>query len=201
MTDRRLDYEAEADLFLGEYEENTGVGITPPVPVEQMIEVLTLFDILYDSSELSEAESGRIDFARNLITIRDDEIRTRQRFSLAHEAGHLRLHAAKIDLLTPPIPGLFGEGSRPHLSRRDSKEWHEVEANRFAAALLMPLKLLRPASEQAKAKFMNLRGTPPKLQATARAYLASQFQVSGQAMDLRLKTTGLAAELLTDRLF
>jgi Zn-dependent peptidase ImmA (M78 family) len=155
---------------------------------------------LYDSSGLGNDESGCIDFAQKLITIRDDETETRQRFSLAHEVGHLRLHARRVDLLTAPIPGLLGDSSRPHLSRRASKEWHEVEANRFAAALLMPERLLRPAFERARAKFQYLMQEPAKMQADVASQLASDFQVSAQAMDLRLKTTGLASELFTDRL-
>jgi Zn-dependent peptidase ImmA (M78 family) len=201
MMSRRIDYEEEAGLFLDEYLTKMGNSIGPPVPIEQMVETLSGFDILYESEELAESESGRIDFNKELITIRDDEIEPRQRFSLAHEAGHLRLHAHKIDLVTTPIPGLFGDRVRSHLSRRGSNEWHEVEANKFAAAVLMPLSLLRPALEDAKEKFNYLSQNHQSMIDTVQSYLAAQFQVSNQAMGFRLKNIGFVAELFTPRLF
>ncbi len=196
-----IDYEAEANLFLEEYVQKTGRGIGPPVPIEQMIEVLSDFDILYDSKVMGEKESGRIDFGQKLITIRDAEILPRQRFSLAHEAGHLRMHSDAIDLLTRPMEGLLGDASPTHLSRRGSQDWHEVEANKFAAAVLMPLRLLRPAFEEARDRHLYLSSDPGKMQYAVRSYLASKFQVSRQAIEIRLKITGLEAELFTHRLF
>lgn len=201
MSLSRRNYEKEAISFLEEYRESTGNGIGPPVPVELLVESLSDFDILYASDGLSEDESGRIDFGQRLITIRSDESEQRQRFSLAHEAGHLRLHAKTVELLNVPIPGLFGDTTRPHMSRRSSKDWHEVEANRFAAALLMPISLLRPALEQAREKFKQSSKLPNKKLELVQSYLAAQFNVSFTAMVIRLKSTGLSSELFTPRLF
>jgi len=201
MTYRRINYEEEANAFLDEYFRKTGNSIGRPVPIEQAVEVVSGFDVLYDNSELNENESGRTDFRHKVITIRVDEVEGRQRFSLAHEGGHTRLHADKVDLLTKPIPGLFGDYARPHLSRRGSNQWYEVEANKFAASVLMPLRLLRPAFEEAKEKYHNLSGSCKQLLAIVTADLARQFRVSQEAMSYRLKNTGLLQELYTRSLF
>jgi len=199
---QRANPEEEATSFVREYIAKTGdQELTPPVPIEKLIEKLSDFDILYDSEELERNESGRIDFARKLITIRYDEAEVRQRFSLAHEAGHLRMHAHTIASGTSPIPGLFGDVSGPHLSRRGSKAWVEVEANRFAAAVLMPLRLLHPAIDHAKARVQHGHSEHKQILAEVEASLASKFMVSQIAMSLRLKNTGLAAHLFTNRLF
>lgn len=201
MTYRRIDYEEEANAFLDEYICKTGNSIGPPVPIEQVVEVVSGFDVLYDNSELNENESGRTDFRHKVITIRVDEVEARQRFSLAHEGGHTRLHADKIDLLTKPIPGLFNDYSQSHLSRRGSRQWCEVEANKFAASLLMPLRLLRSVFEEAKKKYQDLGGNSKQLLAIITADLARQFKASQEAMSYRLKNTGLLQELYTRKLF
>jgi Zn-dependent peptidase ImmA (M78 family) len=197
MTYRQIDYEEEAAAFLDEYVDKTAKGIGPPVPIEQALEVVSGFDVLYDDSELNENESGRTNFSNRVITIRPEEVEVRQRFSLAHEAGHTRLHRSAVDLLTAPIPGLCGDFSQPHLSRRGSSEWYEVEANKFAAAVLMPLRLLRPAFREAHQRYQN--STEARNLITAD--LAHQFGVSHEAMGYRLKNTRLLEELYAQRLF
>jgi len=201
MTYRRINYEEEANAFLDEYMRKTGKSIGRPVPIEQVVEVVSGFDVLYDNSELKENESGRTDFRHKVITIRVDEVEARQRFSLAHEGGHTRLHADKVDFLTKPIPGLCGDYSRRHLSRRGSRGWYEVEANKFAASVLMPLRFLRPAFEEAKEKYQDLGANSKQLLAMITADLARQFRASQEAMSYRLKNTGLLQELYTRRLF
>jgi len=201
MIYRRINYEEEANAFLDEYMRKTGKGIGPPVPIEQVVEVVSGFDVLYDNSELNQNESGRTDFRNRVITVRVDEVQARQRFSLAHEGGHTRLHADKVDFLTQPIPGLCRDYSRPHLSRRGSRGWYEVEANKFAAAILMPVRFLRPAFEKAKEQYQDLGGNSEQLLGMITADLARQFRVSQEAMSYRLKNTRLLEELYMRRLF
>lgn len=75
---------------------------------------------------------------RPVIGINAAHHRNRQRFTLAHELGHLLLHTGDISLDTP----------RTAVRMRDERcatgtDVEEIQANRFAAALLMPEAFLR----------------------------------------------------------
>ncbi len=103
---------------------------------------------------------------------------TRQRFTVAHELGHLLLHKQEsfVDRSYP----IF---LRDELSSR-AEDKHEIEANRFAAELLMPARLLLPMVGK----------TPPDIDDSDQiARLARRFDVSPQAMVFRLINLGLAA--------
>lgn len=121
--------------------------------------------------------SGSIsrDGDRFTISVNSHESQNRQHFTAAHELAHYLLHR-----------DLMGDGKRMH-RHIDSlyggepsgdvvfKRRHEVEANKIAAQIVMPKKLL----EQEYAK------TP------SASVLAAKFGVSKAAMDIRLKTLGL----------
>lgn len=68
---------------------------------------------------------------RLVILINSSTTTLRQFFSIAHELGH-------IALKHPPVAFL---DNRPV---EQCDPWHEVEANAFAAELLMPKHILRP---------------------------------------------------------
>ena len=85
----------------------------------------------------------------------------RQRFTLAHELGHLMLH--ELGTVFRDATGYRSDDHREH------------EANRFAARLLMPRSLLVPA-------FHRLRDLDD---------LATLFNVSEQARSIRLRSLNL----------
>lgn len=97
---------------------------------------------------------------------------TRQRFTLAHEIGHFVLHRH-----------LLGNGTSDNRAYRtmrtkgpfntDIQHRHEVEANKFAANLIMPKALVQSVREKL--------GNPSTLQ------IASLFGVSEKAMAIRLE--------------
>jgi Zn-dependent peptidase ImmA (M78 family) len=106
----------------------------------------------------------------------------RQRFTIAHELGHLRLHHIRgVDRLfidtEMRIYQRVGQASAAHYSAPGSttSPREEREANRFAAALLMPAPLLEHAALQ-----RNL------LDELDIASMAKMFAVSEQAMSIRL---------------
>ena len=115
---------------------------------------------------------------RIVIGVNSTDPKNRQRFTIAHELGHL--------LLQHP-----GEIFVDHvISRRDKKsslaiDWQEIEANKFAAELLMPEDLLLE-----KAQFIqeNNNGITAIALLTQ---LAKDFQVSAQAMEIRLTNLGI----------
>lgn len=106
----------------------------------------------------------------------------RQRFSLAHELGHLVLHDCRQDRLfidtTMRVYQRVGASSDEAYSNGDSLTTpaEEREANRFASALLMPEALVRSHAIQ-----LDLE------EETDVALLARTFSVSDQAMSIRLQ--------------
>jgi Zn-dependent peptidase ImmA (M78 family) len=110
----------------------------------------------------------------------------RQRFSLAHEIGHLVLHDAEGDRLfidtNMRVYQRVGTPNDAVYSQTDSstKPHEEREANQFASSLLIPEELVRKES-----KNLDLADEYDV------AYLARRFGVSDQAMSIRLQQLGL----------
>lgn len=112
-----------------------------PVPVERIARLLGA-QVRY--SQLDDELSGMV-FIRDdtpIIGVNALHHPNRQRFTIAHEIGHLCLHRDKVAMAVHvdkrfPVPVL----------KRDAKsaagtERFEIEANQFAAALLMPRRIL-----------------------------------------------------------
>ena len=140
----------------------------PPVDVEKMARGLGIDIQLQDfPDEVSGALFRGPD--RVVIAANANHHRNRRRFTVAHELGHHLLH--------PDSPAYYDREHQigMHLRARvagmqwDSKE---VEANRFAAELLMPRRLVLAAIGQAEI--------------TDAGSLAEIFEVSEQAMTYRL---------------
>lgn len=103
---------------------------------------------------------------RGVLTVNSAQALARQRFSLAHELGHWHLHRGRLMLCrAEEIEGSLSEA-----------RGLEVDADHFAAALLMPRYLFKPAAQ-------TLNGRPPWMMAEA---LAGQFQTSLLATALRM---------------
>ena len=144
-----------------------------PVDVRAIIEEL---GVDYIEEPMQDNQSGRIDYNDPfcIITINSNESAQRQRFTAAHELGHFLLHR---DLLRHEghLDRLFGiEQSENPVSPLKMK--HEVQANRFAAELLMPSRLV-------KRYFAEYSGDANRI--------AKQFEVSIAATNVRLKSLGL----------
>jgi Zn-dependent peptidase ImmA (M78 family) len=97
----------------------------------------------------------------------------RQRFTIAHEIGHLLLHAdEKLH-----VDKNFPIGLRDATSGKSVNE-NEIEANQFAAALLMPRDLIAEDIKPFIGKDVLL----------AIRKLAKKYKVSEQAMSIRLSS-------------
>ncbi len=121
------------------------------------------------------------DGEQHVIGVNSAHPKPRQRFTIAHELGHRALHPGREIILDVPV--------RVNLRDKTSSmatDIEEIEANAFAAALLMPEKMIRdlinrlPASERRE----------PDDTATA---LADVFKVSTSAMNFRLINLGLTS--------
>jgi Zn-dependent peptidase ImmA (M78 family) len=144
----------------------------PPVPVEYLlvVEGVEVHLVEYEDDTAGEAwwegETGHVAVARKLAL-------PRLRFTLAHEWGHLvlrhhqRRFEGHVDLSRP-----LRDQDTPDLEPADPLE---IEANQFAAELLMPAALF--AAEWKR------RPVP--------ALIAQRFEVSHQAVQLRLRSLRL----------
>jgi predicted transcriptional regulator len=131
--------------------------IRPPVPVARIIQNLGV----HLSPVPNPGWSGAVQSSdtRAEIWFSSTESGTRQRFTMAHELGHLMLHDV-------------GQAFRD-LTFNGSPQ--ELQANEFAASLLMPIWMLDPVAMSIGADV---------------ATLASMFHVSPAAMSVRLGRLG-----------
>lgn len=160
------DFEKRATRLLAEH------GVTEaPVEVEGLAKAL---GISVRHERLDNDVSGLLLVENGVakVAINESHHRNRRRFTLAHEIGHVLLHA---------------EGDRVFVDRRFFRnQWsskgelrEEIEANAFAAALLMPRSLIRRHLE-----------ADSGITDVDVFRLATKFQVSEQAMTLRLVKLG-----------
>lgn len=115
---------------------------------------------------------------RGVIGINSDHAPVRQRFTLAHEIGHYVLHRQNLGLF---IDKKYSAVFRDSQSSK-GKERIEIQANQFAAALLMPATLLE--------KQVNMEGLDLGDDIVTEE-LAHEFGVSIQALGYRLANLGL----------
>lgn len=113
---------------------------------------------------------------RVIIGVNTSHAPVRQRFTIAHELGHLVLHRGRALILDTPVRVNFRDRTSSLATDRE-----EMEANRFAAALLMPADLV--VAEARKA--------PPGSVDALVGTLAKRFDVSTEAMSYRLVNLGI----------
>lgn len=150
-----------------------------PVPVELVAEGLGLIcksaDLDNDVSGLLvyEAGNGKIAYNRSHPVVR-------QRFTIAHEIGHFILHAEKKRTSRLFVDKWIAFRKEGQVTGAQERE--EIEANAFAAALLMPADLLKQEIEKIGAEDDDCVNQ-----------LARSFGVSTMAMSFRLINLGLFA--------
>lgn len=143
-----------------------------PVSLENVCNKL---GILLKSENLQDNVSGLFVIKDNVshIIYSSSESTERQRFTIAHEIGHFILHKDKI---------LFIDKNESVLYRNSESSSGELlkerEANSFAAALLMPKKIVEH----------ELSIIP--LNSDVIGHLSDKFKVSSQAMSFRLSNLG-----------
>ena len=137
-----------------------------PVDVKRMAESFGLR--VWESILLGTGISGKLmpdrkngGSAGYSILVNADEPLTRKRFTIAHELAHFILHRDFI-----------GEGfTEDAFYRGKLSNWQEAQANRLAADILMPIRLIIPIRHHGS------------------SVLAKEFEVSEAAMKIRLEQT------------
>ena len=150
-----------------------------PVDVRKIASQLGLRVV---EEKLEEDVSGALvsNPQRAVILVNANHSRNRKHFTIAHELGH---HVLRHQ---------FEEGGHVHVDRgnyislrgtraSEGVDPKEVEANWFAASLLMPATLIREHVEKIGARALHDQHV---------IRLAKKFLVSEQAMTIRLSTLG-----------
>lgn len=134
------------------------------------------------SGFLIHDESGRV-----FIGVNSADGTRRQRFTVAHELGHYFLHDRTEPFLDGPT-GKFKVMSRDDVSR-EGTDPREIEANLFAAELLMPSDRIRADVEMHGHLDLLDEGD------SFVSDLAKKYQVSVRALTIRLERLGYIDEL------
>lgn len=143
----------------------------PPVPVDRLARAAgakVVFNEFKDEvSGVLIRRDGTI-----VIGVAKDQSDERKRFTIAHELGHLLLHDGE----EVHVDKQFRINLRSPTSSK-AEDVEEIEANAFAASLLMPLSYLKA----------DLQGVGIDIDDVARIEaLAKRYRVSSQAMTYRL---------------
>jgi Zn-dependent peptidase ImmA (M78 family) len=145
----------------------------PPVSVEEIAESLGL-EVRYApfDGDLSGALVRRK--GETYIGVNSSDHPNRQRFTIAHELGHFVLHR-----------GISIHVDKDFMVNRDGDSSQgvdpdEMEANRFAAELLMPTRFIVGDVERLR-----------RVSQSALESLARRYRVSPHAMSIRLGNFGI----------
>lgn len=152
-----------------------------PVPLENIVKSYGIRVVTkpYDATTDYQDVSGMLyrSATETVVGLNETHSATRRRFSLAHELGHFLLH--KGDVFVDAKVNFRNRLSSMGVDRE------EIEANAFAAELLMP-------SDLVSSEFYKLFDPNKSVDHAAPIdELASRFKVSPEAMSFRLKNLGL----------
>lgn len=154
-----------------------------PLPVD-VYAVAAEHGVMVREEELEDSISGFLALkeGRRVVVVNANHHANRRRFTVAHECGHFLLHGDPGRVFVDASPIFFRDDrSSQGIDRR------EMEANAFAAELLMPEEELRA----------RVARPIDVMDEVAVRRLASQFGVSPQALTIRLTTLGLFGGLET----
>ena len=202
--------ERAASDLLRAYAHQCGLTITPPIPVEEIVESYLDLDLRLDDLQSCSGDRrrlGEISVRARQVTVDESldptvypERDGRYRFTVGHEVGHWEFHrhlvapegqsSLVIDEAEPSIICRAGRSNDPG-------EW---QANQFAAYLLMPKDLVFEAWRNHRGSLDPYIAVNEIADLSARwslgedetptvgvaRELAPIFKVSGQAMQIRL---------------
>lgn len=129
---RIIEIEEKAENILKDLDLNDEIPVNPLLVAS--LEDISVYKVDFNSEDVSGIIRKSEDGVR--VYIKDGEYLPRQRFTLAHELGHFYLHLKDGD-------GNFVDSNKTlNRGTLDSLDNEELEANCFAAALLMPSKVV-----------------------------------------------------------
>lgn len=154
----------------------TKAGVSaPPVPV---LAIAKSLGIIVQFGPLPDDLSGFLvhEDERTVIGVNNRQAKSRQMFTVAHELAHFILHPA-ANFVDRTL--IYFRNARSS----EAIDTREIQANDFAAALLMPERFIRDYLDD---KTVDLEDTEYF------AGMAARFGVSSQALTFRLLNLNLA---------
>jgi len=166
--------EREAERLLSRF----GMAAAPI----DVAEIAGRLDVRISEQDLDPSVSGLLirDDDRVILGVNRRQPRQRRRFTIAHELGHLAMHKGRPILLDTSMRVNFRDQTAETATDRE-----EIEANGFAAALLMPVSLVRSHLVESVAGAGGEMAYDALLDT-----LRKGFDVSREAMALRLMNLG-----------
>ncbi|SDI90449.1 protein of unknown function [Frankineae bacterium MT45] len=166
------DAEARAQRLLDKHH-----FVTAPIPVQKLAELEGAVVVHQRFDGNSTSGFMLADGSGVVIGVNSATSKRRQRFTIAHEIGHMVMHRSDSLMVDSVIQ------FRDDLSSLGTNT-NEREANAFAASLLMPLKLV--VKHMARALDAGVDGRDELI-----SRLAAEFDVSSEAMSYRLINLGV----------
>lgn len=218
------EFEDEATVLLAEFGTKHEHITAPPVLVDEIVELylgLTLefhdMATLFGVDDVHGAlwvNEKRIGIDQRLDPSRNPAMLGRYHFTLAHEAGHWRLHRQLFQRKANQLSLLPESAIRPeYICRSSDTEPIEYQANRFASCLLMPREMLKRSWHEWRGELTPLylpdlraeggdgTGSDESILENAVRPLAANFQVSAEAMRIRAEGMGLLCRRRESLLF
>ncbi len=145
----------------------------PPVALDKIVHLLKI-KIKIAPYEGENDLSGVLirDLNKTIIGVNSNHNRHRQRFTISHEIGHYLLHEGNQVYIDRKYKLNFRDETSSYGTNRQ-----EVEANAFASMLLIPEEFLLQDLQQHEIDILDENDIQ---------YLARRYNVSPQAMSLRL---------------
>ncbi len=152
------------------------VGARVPVDVNAVAEYLGLSVV---EEDLEGSVSGMLVLkdGRGVIGVNENHHPNRRRFTVAHEIAHYLLHRGSASVFVDARPVFFRDDDSAACTKQQ-----EIEANAFAAELLVPAVALRER--------VNHEAVDPYDDAAAHR-LAKTFGISTQTLTIKLVRLGL----------
>lgn len=121
---------------------------SPPIIIHELVKNygLTVFKAAFDDKKIA----GYIDFDKQWIVVNKEDAAERQNFSIAHELGHWIMHPNEVKVDQNDIRIVY---RRP---MGGETEPLEIEANAFAAYLLVPEEMLKQHQEKSDLELAQL---------------------------------------------
>ena len=151
-----------------------------PVAVDDLAEALGII-VVRRTFEDADVSGMLFRGKREVIGVNKVHHWRRQRFTVAHELGHHVLHPGRELILDAPVRVNFRDRTSSMATDRE-----EIEANAFAAALLMPEPMVRAELDRLPEKIRR------DVDLTTNT-LADRFEVSVAALGFRLINLGLTS--------
>lgn len=159
----------------------TKAGKPVPVPIDEMIRD---YELDLRESALEDSISGMMvtkEDGSAVVVINENHHENRKRFSMAHELGHYLLHRTARSIFVDASEQKFYRDAEASTGTK----LQEIEANAFAAELLMPQESI----EERVTETLTMLDEP------IIEKLAAEFCVSQSAMIFRLQKLRLLEEI------